>query len=51
MLFKQPSYWKQLLLKTNKLLNMALISRSVVFKPQLLIIQLPWTNIYVRKLL
>lgn len=52
MLLKQPSNWKQLLLETNKLLNTAIISRSVVFKPQLLTIQLPWTNnIYVEKLL
>lgn len=35
MLLKQPSYWKPLLLETNNLLNMAIITRSVVFKPQL----------------
>lgn len=51
MLLKQPSYWKELLLETIKLLNMTIISRSVVFKPQLLTIQPPWTNLYVGKLL
>lgn len=37
------------LFETNKLINMAITSRSVVFKPQLLTIQLPWTNLYVGK--
>lgn len=45
MLLKQPSYWKRLLLETNKLLNMNIISRNVIFKPQILTIQLPWTNL------